>query len=133
MIWIGGQLGPSQGGFERTVGESQVMQVVTMWRLNINKVPVILASVASLVLFIMVIWLTEVPSRIPHPSASITGISVLEILWVVSHSQTLHEHMIEIEDPSLDNLRQAGMFQISLGEIHGPQAIVSESVEGLLE
>lgn len=32
----GGQLGSSQGGFDRTIGESQVTQVTTLWRLNVS-------------------------------------------------------------------------------------------------
>ena len=32
----GGQLGSSQGGFDRTAGESQVTQVITEWRLNVS-------------------------------------------------------------------------------------------------
>lgn len=36
IIPSGGQLGPEPGGFERISGESQVMQVVTKWRLNVS-------------------------------------------------------------------------------------------------
>lgn len=100
--------------------------------LDLISIEVIFVSAASLILLIMVIWLTGIPSRTIRPRASITGTSVLETLWIAAHSQTLHEHMVEVEDPSVENLRKAGMFQVCLGDIQGTQAIASES-EALLE
>ena len=39
-ILLGGKLGPYQGGFEWAVGESQVTQVITEWRLNVSVVTI---------------------------------------------------------------------------------------------
>ena len=65
-----------------------------------------------------------------HPS--INGVSVLETLWISVHSQTIYEHMADIEEPSLDNLRKAGMFTIRLGDIHASRVLAPES-EAFLE
>ena len=35
-LLLEGQLGPSQGGFQLTTGQSPVTQVVTEWRLNVS-------------------------------------------------------------------------------------------------
>ena len=98
---------------------------------NVNKdfisVQVIFASVASLILLIIVSWFIGVPPRVMQPRASVTGISVLETLWIAAHSWSLCEHMAEVNDPSLDNLRKAGKFQICLGDTQGRWIIVTKS------
>ncbi|KAF8123885.1 hypothetical protein EV363DRAFT_1545912, partial [Boletus edulis] len=132
MIWIAGELGPSQGGFMQTQGQSPVTQVITEWRLNINTIPVVFASGASLVLLILAFLLAGIPAKYAHPHSSINGVSMLETLWIAAHSRTIREHMADIEEPSLDNLRKAGMFTIRLGDVHASQSLVSES-EAFLE
>ncbi|KIK97346.1 hypothetical protein PAXRUDRAFT_825026 [Paxillus rubicundulus Ve08.2h10] len=46
--------------------------------------------------------------------ASVSGVSVLETLWIAAHSQTLYGQMADTVDTSLDNLRAAGMPQFVL-------------------
>ncbi|KAF8431895.1 hypothetical protein L210DRAFT_3633500 [Boletus edulis BED1] len=132
MIWIAGELGPSQGGFMQTQGQSPVTQVITEWRLNINTTPVVFASGASLVLLVLAFLLAGIPAKYAHPHSSINGVSMLETLWIAAHSRTIREHMADIEEPSLDNLRKAGMFTIRLGDVHASRSLVSES-EAFLE
>ncbi|KAF8557204.1 hypothetical protein OG21DRAFT_379431 [Imleria badia] len=112
-------------------GRSPVTQVVTEWRLNINAVPVAFASGASLSLFILAFFFVGMPPKAACPSQSINGLSVLETLWVAVQSQTIHEHMTDMEKPSLDNLRKAGMFMIQLGDIHASPVIVPKSEASL--
>ncbi|KAF8132803.1 hypothetical protein EV363DRAFT_1259252 [Boletus edulis] len=131
-IWMSGQIGPSQGGFQQINGQSPVTQVITEWRLNVNAVPVIFASGASLVLLILGFLLVGMPPRFARHRPSINGVSVLETLWIAAHSRTICEHMADIEQPSLDNLRKAGMFTIRLGDIYASRVMVPES-EAFLE
>ena len=72
------------------------------------------------------------PPRPAYPSPSIHGVSVLETLWIGVHSRTIHAHMTDIKEPSLDNLRKAGMFMICLGDIRASRVLAPES-EALLE
>ncbi|KAG6370612.1 hypothetical protein JVT61DRAFT_11231 [Boletus reticuloceps] len=72
------------------------------------------------------------PPRFARHRPSIKGVSVLEMLWIAAHSQTICEHMADIEEPSLDNLRKAGMFTIRLGDIYASRVMVPES-EAFLE
>ncbi|KAF8557197.1 hypothetical protein OG21DRAFT_1505629 [Imleria badia] len=113
-------------------GQSPVTQTVTQWRLNINTVPVVFASGASLVLSLLALFFVGMPSRPTFTHPSINGVSVLEILWVSAHSRTIQVHIADIEEPSLDNLRKAGMFRIRLGDIHASQVLAPES-EAFLE
>ena len=48
------------------------------------------------------------------------------------YSQAINEHIADIEEPSLDNLKKAGMFTICLGDILASQVLASES-EAFLE
>ncbi|KAF9218274.1 hypothetical protein BS17DRAFT_836668 [Gyrodon lividus] len=114
-IWLAGQAGKSRGGFQRTSGESQVIQLVTQWRLNVNTIP-------RLVLFVMEFFLVGRPSR---RSASVSGVTVLETLWIAAHSETLYERMADIDDASLDNLRAAGMFGIRIADVKAERSIPS--------
>ncbi|KIK92696.1 hypothetical protein PAXRUDRAFT_13082 [Paxillus rubicundulus Ve08.2h10] len=114
MLWLAGQAGEERAGFQRASGESQVIQMITRWRLNINTIPVLFASTASLVLFVIVFFLVGRPSR---RCTSVSGVSVLEALWIAAHSQVLHERMADIDDASLDNLRAAGMFGICIADV----------------
>ena len=74
------------------------------------------------------------PPRLPSTHPSINGVSVLETLWIAVHSQLIHEHMADVKEPSLDNLRKAGMFAICLGDIYASRALALASEnEALLE
>ena len=90
------------------------------------------ASGASLVLFLLAFLIVGMPLRHAFTHPSINGVSVLETLWISVHSQTIYEHMADIEEPSLDNLRKAGMFTIRLGDIHASRVLAPES-EAFLE
>ena len=94
---------------------------------------VIFASTASLILFILVLCLIRIPSRLPQHGSSITGLSVLETLWVAAHSQTLCENMADVNNPSLDHLRRVGMFKVCLGNIRGSSQFNDAESETFLE
>ena len=72
------------------------------------------------------------PSRSVLARPDINGVSVLETMWVAVHSRTIREHMADVEEPSLDNLRKAGMFMICLGDVHRSRVLAPES-EAILE
>ncbi|KIJ20555.1 hypothetical protein PAXINDRAFT_95643 [Paxillus involutus ATCC 200175] len=115
MLWLAGQAGEGRGGFQRASGESQVTLVVTQWRLNINKVPVLFASTASFLLFVIGFLLVGRPSR--RRCMSVSGVSVLETLWIAAHSRALYERLADVDDASPDNLRAAGMFGICIADV----------------
>ena len=85
------------------------------------------ASGASLVLLVLVFFFVGMPPRRAYTRPSINGVSVLETLWVAVHSRIIREHMADIEEPSLDNLRKAGMFMIHLGDIYASRVLAPDS------
>jgi uncharacterized protein YjeT (DUF2065 family) len=94
---------------------------------NLISFEVVFASGASLVLFVLAFFFVGMPPRRAYPRPSINGVSVLETLWVAAHSRTIREHMTDVEEPSLDNLRKAGMFMIRLGDIYASRVLVPDS------
>ena len=63
---------------------------------------------------------------------NVTGLSVLETIWMVAHSERLREHMADVDNASLDHLQKVCMFEICLGDIRGSQAQEGER-EAFLE
>ncbi|KAF8449296.1 hypothetical protein L210DRAFT_2656430 [Boletus edulis BED1] len=127
LLWLSGQLGESVGGFQRTVGESQATRNALQWRLNLNMIPIVFASVASFTALILVPFIIgKKPSKEHAPI--VTGTSVLECLWLEAQSEELHSRIKAIEEPRSDNLRAGGMFDVSLGDIvHS--SLASEAVD----
>ena len=52
----------------------------------------------------------------PWKESPISELGVLEILWLEAHSETLHERMLLVRDPTLYNLRVAGMLGVCLAD-----------------
>lgn len=71
------------------------------------------ASVASVMLFILAFYMLGVT---PSTPSAITTFGVLETLWLEAHSETLHERMMDVEEPTVYNLRVAGMFEVCIAE-----------------
>ena len=46
----------------------------------------------------------------------ISELGVLETLWLEAHSEVLHERMLQVEDPTMNKLRVAGMFEVCLAD-----------------
>ena len=68
---------------------------------------------ASVILFILAFYMVGVGSSTP---SVITELGVLEALWLEAHSEVLHERMLQVEDPTVHNLRVAGMFDVCLAD-----------------
>ncbi|KAF8449309.1 hypothetical protein L210DRAFT_3640903 [Boletus edulis BED1] len=127
FLWLSGQLGETAGGFQRTVGESRATRNVLQWRLNLNMIPIVFASVASFTALILVPFIIGKKTSKEH-APMVTGTSVLECLWLEAQSEELHSRIKAIEEPRSDNLRAGGMFDVSLGDI-GHSSLASEAVD----
>ncbi|KAH7903580.1 hypothetical protein BJ138DRAFT_1167935 [Hygrophoropsis aurantiaca] len=114
-IWMAGQFGAEGGGFSRSTGETSVMQYMLHWRLNINLAPSIVATLASLIAFILAIEVTG-RTGTPRPGGSHTvkSASPLELLWLAAHMPGLTAGFKDVEKPTMNNLREAGMFNVCL-------------------
>ncbi|KAH7905605.1 hypothetical protein BJ138DRAFT_1105846 [Hygrophoropsis aurantiaca] len=116
-VWMAGQVGDGDGGFSRSVGETSVMQYVLQWRLNINLVPTMIATLASFIAFILAIEVTG-RGRTGTPkldeSHTVKSASPLELLWLAARMPGLTVGFKDVEEPTMNNLREAGMFDVCL-------------------
>ncbi|KAF8552335.1 hypothetical protein OG21DRAFT_151999 [Imleria badia] len=110
LIWLAGHM---NAGFQPAYGTSEVTDTIVQLQLNINIIPLSFATGASVALFLLLFYLVGVTS--PR-SVAVSSLGVLETLWLESHSQRIHERMVEVDDPSLDNLRRVGMFKVCLAD-----------------
>ncbi|KAF8136907.1 hypothetical protein EV363DRAFT_1155909 [Boletus edulis] len=111
LIWLAGHTDPV--GFQPAHGTSKVTDEIVQLRLNINIIPLAFALGASVIIFILVFYMVGVTPTRPLAASSL---GVLETLWLESRSQRIHERMLEVDNPSLDNLRRAGMFKVCITE-----------------
>ncbi|KAH7903530.1 hypothetical protein BJ138DRAFT_1131324 [Hygrophoropsis aurantiaca] len=114
-IWMAGQLGGRDGGFSRSTSETSVMQYILQWRLNLNLAPLIVATLASFIAFILAIEMTgRIGTHKPDGSHTVKSASPLELLWLAAHMPGLTTGFKDIEKPTMNNLREAGMFDVCL-------------------
>lgn len=80
-------------------------------------------------LFLLLFYIVGVSSPRSLP---VSSLGVLETLWLESHSQRIHDRMLEVDDPSLDNLRRAGMFRVCLADELGVRRESDEQHDSFL-
>ena len=68
---------------------------------------------ASVTIFLLTLYLVGIKAP---KSLTFSSLGVLETLWLESHSQLLHDHMLEIDDPCLDNLRSGGVLKVCIAD-----------------
>ncbi|KAH7925717.1 hypothetical protein BV22DRAFT_410219 [Leucogyrophana mollusca] len=88
------------------------------FRLNINILPVSFGLGASIILFILVFLMALVhnPGGISSADKPAVGSAgILQLIWLSSRHSQVRERIAEVENPSDDNLRRAGLFKASLG------------------
>ncbi|KAF8449302.1 hypothetical protein L210DRAFT_3524472 [Boletus edulis BED1] len=108
FMWIAGELGSAGGGFDRQTEDSQIMQYILQWRLNINPLPVIAALCASVILYVLAVWMLW--NRHSRPGV-VSNAGVLEIMWLGSRSGVLRDHLKDKQNPSVESLRASSMFK----------------------
>ncbi|KAH7904315.1 hypothetical protein BJ138DRAFT_1131009 [Hygrophoropsis aurantiaca] len=114
-IWMASQFGEGNGGFSRSIGETNVMQYTLQWQLNINLAPLITATLASFIAFVSAIEVTgRTDTHKPGGSHTVKSASPLELLWLAAHMPGLTTGFKDVEKPTMNNLREAGMFDVCL-------------------
>ncbi|KAF8842346.1 hypothetical protein BDN67DRAFT_383903 [Paxillus ammoniavirescens] len=116
LIWLAGEVGASGGGFQRIGAESLATLQVLELRLNVNTTPVVVGLCASIVLLALALGMLRNQSGVQLPTVTTAG--VLELMWISAHSLSLRNHIHAVEDSSLDRLREEGMVDVCLADIH---------------
>ncbi|KAK0444997.1 uncharacterized protein EV420DRAFT_1572881 [Desarmillaria tabescens] len=98
----------------------------TVMRLTINLTPLLMGQVASILLFILVWCLIGRPVR---SDSGIETVGLLQIVWFIHQRPELQRIIADVDRPTIENLRKAGMVNMSLdgaGEEARPLAGVGE-------
>jgi hypothetical protein len=92
---------------------------------DVDSFKVLFASTACLVLFAMVFFLI---GRSSGHCTSVSGVSVLQTLWIAAHSQALYERMADIDDTLPVNMRAAGMSGIYIADVRPERCLPSHRI-----
>ena len=57
-----------------------------------------------------------VPSKTARDLPPVEGVTVLEMLWVGAHANSLRKRLQAIDRPSAEKLRSGGMFDVNLAK-----------------
>ncbi|CCM02482.1 uncharacterized protein FIBRA_04582 [Fibroporia radiculosa] len=80
-------------------------------RLNLNILPISIGLAASLVLLALSISLTRGKN---NKDIAIQSFGILDLAWLISEKYELREIVGRVEDPTIENLRAAGMTPITI-------------------
>ncbi|GJE91559.1 hypothetical protein PsYK624_077090 [Phanerochaete sordida] len=96
-------------------GEAIIMVPVQRLRLNLSLVPIVIGLVASLALLILCMLVIHVPANARaafDPKIVVDSGGLLQYTWLLGNEP----HLAHVDSPELDNLRAAGMFDVSMGD-----------------
>lgn len=92
-----------------------------------------MGTVVSLVLLVLSVMLTRIPSTHYKPSTAVSSTGILQFTWLLGTEPRLHE----VERPDLHELRRAGLFDVEFRDMKLARRVRSGSGErdrdGLLE
>jgi hypothetical protein len=68
----------------------------------------------------------------PDNQAPVSNIGALQLLWLGYNSASVHKALQDVEDPTEDNLRQAGMMDICFASMTADEELPMRSlIDGL--
>ncbi|KAJ7192328.1 hypothetical protein GGX14DRAFT_595889 [Mycena pura] len=92
-----------------SAGNATVQQVVSAARLNISLPAVSIGLAGSILLLVLIGWISIGTNNSNPPLARL---GLLQIIRIFEHHPELHEILEQVDDPTDDNLRSAGMVNI---------------------
>lgn len=75
---------------------------------------VVFAFSASFILVVIAYLMLGIPSKTVSDLPLVEGTTVLEMLWIGAHTNSLRNHLKAIDRPTLTKLRSGGMFIVNL-------------------
>lgn len=112
LIWTAGRIGTSNGGFDYGSGTAYVDEQIISLRLNINRLPLLFAISASVIMTTLALYMTRAFDASSDIQAIIPNTGALQLLWMGHHSAPVNEVLDDVEHPTEDNLRRAGMIDV---------------------
>ncbi|KAG2143695.1 hypothetical protein DEU56DRAFT_900243 [Suillus clintonianus] len=112
LVWTAGRIGTTNGGFQYGGGTASVNEQIIALRLNVNLLPLLFATSASVIMMILALSMTRAFDASSDSQAAIPNTGVLQLLWLGRHSAPVNEAMDDVENPTEANLRRAGMIDV---------------------
>ncbi|KAG2120226.1 hypothetical protein DEU56DRAFT_747020 [Suillus clintonianus] len=106
VTWISTRMG-SNGGVPPGEGMALVDEEVIALRLNL-----LFATSASVIMLGLALHMTGAFDASHNSQAAIQNTGALQLLWLGHHSPSVHEALEDVEHPTEDNLRRAGMIDV---------------------
>ncbi|KAJ7584064.1 hypothetical protein C8J56DRAFT_952532 [Mycena floridula] len=102
---------------------STVLEHTQQMRVNINVPYVYLALILGIILLIL-----AMPGIVYNNQAQVKSAGILQILWLLEAHPEIQKMITQINDPSTQNLREAGMMEVDFGHTHGDKQIWNGAV-----
>ncbi|KAG2125722.1 hypothetical protein DEU56DRAFT_563559 [Suillus clintonianus] len=112
LIWTAGRIGTSNGGLQYGNGMAYVDEQIIALRLNINLLPLLFATSASVMMMILALYMTRAFDASSGSQAAVPNTGALQLLWLGRHSAPINEVLDDVEHPTEANLRRAGMIDV---------------------
>ncbi|KAG2342610.1 hypothetical protein BDR05DRAFT_963797 [Suillus weaverae] len=106
LTWMAGRMGYN-GGIQPGEGMALVDEEVIALRLNL-----MFATSASVIMLGLALHMTGAFYASHDSQAPISDAGALQLLWLGHHSASVHEALQDVDDPTEDNLRRAGMIDV---------------------
>ncbi|KAG1733529.1 hypothetical protein EDB19DRAFT_1911515 [Suillus lakei] len=132
LVWIAGQIGTPNGGLQPGNGMAYVSEELIILRLNINLLPLSFAASASVIMLGLALHMTRAfdVSR-DSQAATVPNIGVLQLLWLGHRSASINAVLEDVEHPTEDNLRRAGMIDVCLTKTISDEEELGSSTHSL--
>ncbi|KAJ4474251.1 hypothetical protein J3R30DRAFT_3295500 [Lentinula aciculospora] len=114
IYWACDEIDPSELPNEfATLSFIQVIAYVPKAHLNINTVPLIVGSVMSLILLVISVRLTSGHNH-GIIDSELNMVGILQFMWLLGKGSPVQDQIADVQLPSTDNLRQAGLVSLKL-------------------
>ncbi|KAG2739793.1 hypothetical protein P692DRAFT_20841016, partial [Suillus brevipes Sb2] len=111
LMWMAGRMG-SDGAIQPGEGMALVSENVIALRLNITFLPLLFATSASVIMLGLALHTTRAFGASHSSRAFVSNTGVLQFLWLGYYSASVHDALQDVEHPTEDNLRRAGMIDV---------------------
>ncbi|KAF8510741.1 hypothetical protein JB92DRAFT_2938041 [Gautieria morchelliformis] len=87
-------------------------------QLNLNIVPVACGLCVSIALLVLALTIVRLPGQSTSTlDSELNVFGLLQFMWLLGTGLDAQSQVAEVERPTTDNLRQAGMIYIRLGSL----------------
>ncbi|KIJ61257.1 hypothetical protein HYDPIDRAFT_31555 [Hydnomerulius pinastri MD-312] len=117
MIWTVGHINSTASSLIQLTGEVEVSKTVLSSRLNFNIVPVCVGLCVSIFLLLLAHILTRTAAQ-AEDNHTPGNAGILQLLWLFSRQPGIRESLYDVDEPSEEQLRKAGLVNVQAVDSH---------------